>query len=220
MPEDPNINNPITPPETPPGADPTPPEGNQGFDTSTIKDDEFSKIFDDPRTFTHPRFKELAAAKKRADALEAEKKAAEDKKLEENNEWKTLAEKREAELNETKTQAQQIRIDSAIEREAHKLGVVDSEAVLKLLDRSTVQIDDTGSIVGVTEALTKLLTDKPYLKGEGITPSMGNPSNPGNPNNNVKTFKLSELQDPAFYQKNEKEIREAIKAGKIVDDKQ
>lgn len=221
MPEDPNLNNPAPDPQNPnPGADPTPPEGNQGgFDTSTIKDDDFAKIFDDPRTFNHPRFKELAAAKKKADALEAEKRLAEENKLKENNEWKTLAEKHEAEKLDLSNKLQQIKLDNAIERLANKSGVIDGEAVLKLIDRSKISVDETtGEITGVQEALKQLLTDKPYLANEGAAASLGNPSNPGSPGTQIKRFKLSQLQNPEFYQKNEKEIREAIKNNQIEND--
>ena len=32
------------------------------FDTSKISDEDFAKVFDDPRTFQHSRFKELTTA--------------------------------------------------------------------------------------------------------------------------------------------------------------
>lgn len=76
----------------------------------------------------------------------------------------TAAEQRAAEL-EQRYQGALIR--AAIEREAHKQGAVDAEAVYALVDRSALQIEDDGTVKGADKAVETLLKAKTYLVGTG-----------------------------------------------------
>lgn len=175
------------------------------------------KVFDDPRLWTHPRFKSLNERAKKADELEQRAKAAEEKRLADNKKFEELAALREKERDEVKDRYTQSVQDNRIITEASKIGVVDIEAVLKLVDRSNIRVDDQGNVSGVTEAVAALFASKPYLKGKaGVT--IGSPSNPSADANEPKKFKLSQLSDHKFYAEHEKEILEAYAKGLIEDD--
>lgn len=203
------------------GTDPNKTSSAASTDKGKTKDGEKAfdeSVFDDPRLWTHPRFKSLNERAKKADELEKAQKEAEEKRLEENKKFEELATKRAQERDELKSKYTQSLQDNRIITEATKIGVVDIEAVLKLVDRSNIRIDEQGNITGAIEAVQALVGSKPYLKGK-TNVTIGSPTNPGADNQEgVKTFKLSQIQDPAFYREHEKEIAEAYKAGKIEDD--
>lgn len=187
------------------------PDGEKPFD---------EKVFDDPRLWQHPRFKSLNERAKKADELEKAQSEAEEKRLADNKKFEELANKRAAERDEIKTKLTNSIQDNRIITEASKIGVVDVEAVLKLVDRSNIKVADDGTITGVEEAVKSLVEGKPYLKGgKPNTTTIGSPSNPGaDGDNQAKRFKLSQLQDPVFYREHEKDIQEAYKLGLIEDD--
>lgn len=187
----------------------SPTEGEKPFD---------EKVFDDPRLWTHPRFKSLNERAKKAELLEKEKADAEDKALEGAKEFKQLAEKVKKERDEIQQRFAQSLQDNRILSEASKIGVVDLDTVLKLIDRSSIQTDASGQVMGVEAAVQQLLAAKPFLKGKaGVTigaavgPSADAIAGP-------KKFKKSQLSDPAFYRENEKDIMKAYMAGLIEDD--
>lgn len=57
----------------------------------------------------------------------------------------------------------QLLIRTSVEREAVKLKVLDPDDVYKLIDSSSVTIDEAGKVVGATEAVKELVKAKPYL---------------------------------------------------------
>jgi hypothetical protein len=194
---------------------------DKGVDLQTLDDDTFSKVFDDPRLWKHPRFKGLNERAKLADKYEADLKTAEEKKLEEQKKYQELAEKRAKERDEAMTRYSTAVLENRILSEATKAGVIDTEAVLKLVDRSSIKVNDDGSVVGIKEALTQLLTDKPYLKGQGGQVKIGEGSSIGSGSTgSTPRFKLSQLQNATFYREHEKEIDQAFKAGTVENDLQ
>ena len=64
----------------------------------------------------------------------------------------------------------------AVQTAATKLGIVDAEVALALI-RGKVEFDDKGQPQGVEAALTELLKEKPYLKGQPAVTG-GAPTNP------------------------------------------
>ena len=188
------------------------------FDTSKLGDEDFNKIFEDPRLYKHPRFKSLNDRAKKADDYETEAEAAKTKKLEEDKKFQELADinKKKAEDAENKYRTAQI--DNRIQSEAAKLGVVDLEAVLKLIDRVNLKVDETGAVTGVEDAVKALLEAKPYLKGKAGQVTVGTPTNPGQGTEGIKKFTLSQIQDPVFFRENEKDIDAALKAGLVEND--
>lgn len=208
---------PTTPPATPPAA--TPPA--KVFNPAEVSDEDLGKVFEDKRLWEHPRFKQLNEKAKLAEKYEADKKAAEEKAMQEQGKWKELAEQKEKEANESRAKLEQAIVNNKIIIEAGKLGVVDNEAVMALLNRGSIKLNDKGEVEGVVEALTALLESKPYLKGTANQPTLGGGTNPGNPGNTApKKFKASQLKDVEFYRANEKDIMQAMKLGLIENDLQ
>lgn len=131
--------------------------------------------------FEHPRFKELAQSKKELDDLKAKLAKDEDEKLAKNQEYQKLLEKRDAELTEARTKASELQLQVAIEREAVKAGVTDTEAAIKLIDRSKVQVDKEGNITGIADAVKALVEARPYLVTGKPAVNIGNGTNPEQP---------------------------------------
>lgn len=69
----------------------------------------------------------------------------------------------EQERDQVMAQAQQAMLAAEVARLSAKLGIVDPDAALALMDRSGIEFKD-GKVHGVEEALTDLLKAKPYLK--------------------------------------------------------
>jgi hypothetical protein len=198
----------------------------QGFDPSTLSDEEFAKVFGDPRTFTHPRFKALNEQAKEAERLKSEREQAENAQLEKNKQFEELAKKHETSAKEWQGKYQTTLVDNKIQAEASKLGITDVEAASKLLDRSGISIDDQGNVSGVEAAVKALAESKSYLvdKSKGV-PVIGSPA--GNPadgtqpgTGSTRQFKASEISDPVFYKEHAKEIDTAMRNGvPIIDDR-
>jgi hypothetical protein len=187
-----------------------PENGEKTFDES---------VFENPQLWTHPRFKSLNERAKMADKLEKQLSDAEEAKLADAKKFEELATKRAQERDEVSKKYTQSLQDNRILIEATKIGVVDTDAVLKLVDRSNIHIDDNGVTTGVIEAVQALVATKPYLKGRTGTITIGSPTNPGaDSGNQPSKFKLSQLQDAAFFREHEKEIHEAYKNHLIEDD--
>lgn len=186
------------------------------FDTSKLGDEEFAKFFDDPRAFRHPRFKSLNDRARKATEYEKQEEQRQADLLKEQGKWEALAthEKERAERAEAK--AKEAYIENRVQMAATKFGAVDVETVLRLIDTKSLTTDDNGNVLGVDEAVEKLLQEKPFLK-KGNTVNLGNPTAPGN--TGAKKFKLSQTQDRAFYLANEKEIREAFHTGNVENDR-
>ena len=110
---------------------------------------------------------------------ERKDKEAEDKKLTEEKKFEELSTKRQAELDNANTTIRGLKVQAAVERIAAKEGAVDTEAVYKLLDQSSIKVDDQGQVTGVEEAVKALLEAKPFLKGSsGSAANIGGGSNP------------------------------------------
>jgi hypothetical protein len=220
-PTPPNPNPAPNPSDPNPGTGPVKtPTGTQVFDPTKISDEDFNKVFEDNRLFTHPRFKALNERAKKADELEKAHQEAERKALEDQGKWKEAAELAKAEAEKSKQTVQDLALRNSIQLAASKLGIVDVEAAAILVDRSSIKVDDNGIVSGADEALQALLTAKPYLKGAAPQQPIGTGSNPspGQTPEGTKKFTLSQIQDHAFYKEHEKDIMAAMAAGLVEDD--
>lgn len=161
--------------------------------------------------FKHPRFKELTSQAQELKTLKAQEQARAEEEAKKKGEFEKL-------FNDQKKANETLRMDNAITLAAGKVGAVDAEAILKLVDRSKLKIDESGQVVGVEEAVKALLESKPYLAGKGG--SLGNGTSPGDGDagTGTKKFKLSQIQNAEFWKKNEKDILEAIKHNQIEQD--
>lgn len=213
---------PIVPVVTPAnGADPTKTSAPvvATLDLTKVGDEDFSKVFDDPRLWEHPRFKSLNAKAKRVDEIEAAKQEAEKQRLIEQGKFKELAEAEKNNAESWKQKYNQSMIDNSIIASSSKLGVVDVEAAKALIDRKDIKLNDDGSVTGVEEAVKALLTSKPYLKGSPSNNlSIGSGTSPGDQASTAQKFKLSQIKDVTFFREHEKEIMQAQKLGLIEND--
>lgn len=191
----------------------------QAFDPKTVGDEDFSKVFDDPRVWNHPRFKSLNEQAKKAkeyEEKEAQRVIEEQKKK---GEWEAVAKANEEKAQKALQQFQTAQADNRIQSEAAKLGVVDLDAVTKLIDRTNIKVNEDGTVTGVEDAVKGLIEAKPYLKGSQTQPTVGNGTAPGAENTTgLKRFKMSQLQDARFYRENEKDISASMAAGLVEDD--
>lgn len=215
-----------TPPADPTGTPPapTPPAAPEGqIDLKTLSADQLQQVLENPNLWNLPRVKELRDQAAEAKTLKDAATAAENKRLEDNKEFETLAESRKTELETAQGQIKTMRIDQALTNKLVPEGVVDLEAALKLVDRSKITIDDNGVVSGIDDVLASLKTEKTYLfnnTGTPPDPSLGTPSNPtgGTPPTGPAKFKRSQLRDPKFYTEHRDEIIKAQAAGLIEDD--
>lgn len=192
----------------------------KGVDTSKFTDADWEKVYSDPKLYQHSRFKQLNDRASQAKVLEEEKRVAEEKRLTEEKNFQELAKRKEEEATTWKGKAETAFVNNAIAIEAQKLGAVDLEAVIKLIDRKDIKLGDDGTVSGAAEALKALSESKQYLFGKGgkNNTTIGSQTNPGGDNNTTPRFKLSQLQDRAFYKAHEKEIDQAFKLNLIEND--
>lgn len=129
------------------------------------------------RTFTQAELdrhiqERLARAKNEppADYEDLKAKAAKLAEIEEAN--KTELEKErdraataEARAAKVEAEAKEIKLRSAIISEAAKPDrkVIDTDAVIALLDRATLELDDNGEPINIVKAMDQLLEAKPFL---------------------------------------------------------
>lgn len=182
------------------------------FDPKTLTDDQIGQVFSDERLWKHPRFKELTDKAKQADALLKKKDEEESQKLEEEKKFQELLAKEKEKNKKLEEQVATSKVDSAIQTEAVKNGIVDPDVALKLIDRGAIKIGEDGSISGVAEAIKTLVAGKPYLV-DATKVNLGS-GTPPDVNTGTK-IKLSQTQDPVFYKEHEKEILDAMKTNNI-----
>jgi len=196
---------------------------NGNVDLKSLSAEQLQQVLENPNLWNLPRVKELRDQAAEAKKLKDDAAAAEQKRLEDNKEFETLAETRKADLDKANDTIKNMRIDQALTNKLVPGGVVDLEAALKLIDRSKVQIDDNGNVSGIDEVIESLKTDKAYLfnkSGGSNDPNLGTPSNNngGDGGGAPSKFKRSQLKDPKFYADNRDEIIKAMRAGLIEDD--
>jgi hypothetical protein len=111
---------------------------------------------------------DLIHAKAQAAQFKAELKAARAVKESEveaaKSEAQRLAEL-EAEKAAWQTERQQMYVGFAVRDLAPKYGLIDPEAVVRLMDWSALDFDEKGKPVNAEDAVRVLLRDKPYLGG-------------------------------------------------------
>lgn len=188
------------------------------IDTSKLTEDQVLKVLEDPRLWKSKRLTELREKAKKAEELETLEAKQKEEDQKKKGEYDQLLKQKDEEITTLKEQSRQIKIEGAIAAAAQKLGAVDQSVVGKLIDKSGINIGEDGTVSGVEEAITGLLTAHPYLKGNGQAPTVGTPSNPGEDTQSPKSFKASEINDPTFFREHEKEITEAASKGLIEDD--
>lgn len=216
---------PVTPPAgtNPPAS--TPPSGtdpkktdNGGFDPSKLSDEDLAKLFDDQRLYKHERFKQLNERAKKAKEYEENQTKLEEERLKKEKKFEELSTKKEEEANQWRNKYQNSVVDNKILAEAGKKGVIDLDAALKLIDRNAIKLEEDGTVTGVEEALNALAEARPYLLTIPKQKMGGNGTNPKDTAGG-KRYKMSEIQNPKFYQDNQADIQLAMQEGRIDDDR-
>lgn len=165
---------------------------------------------------------EAALERKARQAAEAKLKAIDDAKL--SAEERANQEKADAqrERDDARREVQELRLEQAVERASNKLGIIDPDAAVKLLDWSQVEYDDdTGRPKNVDKLLEALVKARPWLAGNAQQQS-GTQARIGNTGRDTQApgvvFKTSQFEDFDFYLKNEDAIKQAMREGRILKD--
>ena len=140
-----------------PKPDPTPERTFSQADVDRIVQDRLARA----KTAPPADYEELKKAAERLAELEEAQKTELEKAQE-------RAEKAERNAKAAAELAQRTRVDSAIVAEAAKRGA-DTDIVVSMLDRNSVEFDSDGAPTNIAEAVDALLKDKPFLVTAGGT---------------------------------------------------
>jgi len=121
--------------------------------------------------------KEAADRRKKLDAFEAAEKARTEAAMSEAEKTAKRASELEAQLNAAAAELSETKILAAIEREATRLGFVNTDDAALLIDRKAITIDGK-SVTGVKETLEALAKTRPYLLKQQVGSSAGSPGKP------------------------------------------
>jgi len=127
---------------------------------------------------TQALLRKLRKTEKDLNAALAAITKAEEAKLSEAEQWKAKAIKAEADREAERTKAQQLAIKHSLETAAAKAGAVNAEDVRRLIDMSSIEIDDDGNVIGIDDAMAALKKKSKYLFGApngAIGSAGGNP---------------------------------------------
>lgn len=119
-------------------------------------------------------YKDLQTRAQKADELEQAQ-------LSEQEKLAQRATEAERQASEATSKISDVSISAEVRIKAVQLGVVDPDAAYLLMDKSSVSYDPANGVVGVDNALSRLLEEKPYLKGNAsrspnINPEGGQPA--------------------------------------------
>lgn len=210
-------------PEPLPNPTPVPPPADPGkgepgnFDVSKLSDEQLTKVLEDERLWKTKRLSELREKAKKADEYDRNKSKEEEERLAKEKKHEELAKLREKERDEARGQYTNAVTDNAIMAEAAKAGISDLDAAKKLIDRTNVKVNEDGTVSGVAEAIAQLVKDKPYITTKPVKP-VGSGTNPPGVGDQSE-FTMSQIQDVAFYRKNEAAIKEALRMGRVKEDR-
>lgn len=125
----------------------------------TYTQEEFDRVIGKVRSEERSKFGDYDDLKERASRYD---EIAESAKTQEERLQESLA-NRERELEDLRRTHQETLVRSAATLVGGKLGVVDPEAVTKLLDWSQIEYDESGQPTNVDELVQALVADKSYL---------------------------------------------------------
>ena len=151
-------------PDAPPPTD-APPDGGKSFSQADV-DRIVSERLARAKSSPPPDYDQLKAAASELEQLKAAQ-------LSETEKLQKRAEAAEAKAAEAASRAQGALRRAAIVAAAQRAGAVDPDAVVALLDQSSVTVDDDGTVTGAEEAVKDLLKAKQYLVGKTPTPAPG-----------------------------------------------
>lgn len=202
-----------------------------GKGATTVNEDGTVTI--DGKTYISKESHEIVAgkyreAKSKLDKFDSEAAKAEEERLKKQGEFEKLAEAEKQKRESLEKSYSRERKVNALKLAAIQSGTIDPEAVATLANIESITVSEDGTIDASTvkTVVDSLKKEKPYLfgaQGNGAQPpkkpDVGN-SGGGAPGGGEggKTFYRSQLSDSKFYQENRKDILEAAREGRIVDD--
>lgn len=176
------------------------------------------------KVFEHDRFKQLNQKAKEAEKalkekLEAEK-AEKQKKLKEEGKLQELLDETKKELDELKGSYSTKQLENQILSIASRLNVVDTDAVVRLVDSSKIEYDKEGNPTNVEDVVTTLLKEKSYLTSTDKSPDVGAGSNATTESQSAdfvitKSELKEKLKDYKWYEDNKENIKQWEKEGRI-----
>ena len=146
-------------------------------DPTNTDDDAPDTVAEAVKKATSKANREAQNLRKRLKELEDEKQARKDAELSDTERLQKQLDEAQQTAQKATEQAQVAALRAAVAVEAGKLNIVDPDAALALMDRSEVEHTDDG-VTGVTDALTALIANKPYLVAKPGNPRL-DPTNGG-----------------------------------------
>lgn len=198
----------IAPVADPGAGTPEPPKTEDRTFTQT----ELNAIIQDRLSRERGRFADYDALKDKAGKFDTAE-AARLSDIEKAQQAATASDTRAAGL-EAELKSERLR--NAVYAESVKVGAIDPDAVLALLDRAAL-VDETGQPKGVADAITALLESKPYLKAQAPKPQGNIGSGARGTGPTSGTFTREQLKDNAFFEANRADIFKALTEGRITE---
>lgn len=129
--------------------------------------------------------------------------------------WEKIAKENEEKLTQLQSQVKQEKIQSALMREAQKLNPVNIDAVIRLVDQTSLEYTEEGEVSGVSEALQAIQEQVPQLFTVVPPQNVGRES--GNPDKGASTrvYTQEQIDDPIFRKNNWDDIKKAYQEGRI-----
>lgn len=109
--------------------------------------------------------KEAASHRTKLREAEGRIKTFEDEKLSEQEKKDKAAKEAADRADRAETELRKLRLEAGLERAAAKAGITDTEAALRLLDPSKLDLDDDGRPKNAEDVLKAMLKDRPWLSG-------------------------------------------------------
>lgn len=122
---------------------------------------------------------EAASTRVKLRELETRFKAEEDAKLSELEREKKARTELESKLQALENERKQSALRFSVTSTAQKLGIVDTDAAMKLMDADKLTYNETGEPVNVEAALRELVKARPWLVSPASTASATNPQRGG-----------------------------------------
>lgn len=153
--------------------------------------------------------REAAAHRTEAQALKKAQQEAENAKLSESEKLTKRAAQLEADLEAERVDRRDVINRYEVQLQASRLGIVDPDAAVKLLDWSTVEYREDGSPKNLDAALQALIKARPYLVSPG-TPGAGATNPARNHSQGSLTKAQIEAMAPAERRARRAEIMAAL----------
>jgi hypothetical protein len=179
------------------------------------------------QVFKHSRFKQINEEKNeyktKLEQIEAEAEKSRQKKLKEEGKYQELLEAKDGEIKNLTSSVQGLKVELSIARMASQLKVVDTDAVIRLIDQNKLNFDKEGNPTNMEDVVKELLSEKPYLVSEGSDvkgSTIGSNANTTTEKQSgefviTKSELRTKLQDHEWYTANKEKIEQWKKEGRI-----